>query len=377
MNMENKKLYLSLRLDFFNESAEKTEKATPKKREKAREEGQVAQSQEISTAAMLIIAFFSLSIFVPAIFHRVSNVFIMVLTNIGRPRTDLMQDVRNIDFMVPLVTDLFTNVILAALPLMLITAGVGFTLTLLQVKWKPTSKPIMPKFSKLNPIKGFKKIFSLKALVELFKSIFKLGLIVTVVIFELMGELDNLLMIMSMPFLSGFVYIGQIAIRLGIIIGVWFVFIAGIDYAYQKYKHEKELKMSKQEIKDEYKQSEGNPQIKGRIRQKMREVSMRRMMQDIPSADVIITNPTHFSVAVKYDKLSIGAPMVVGKGADHLAKRIREIAKENNIMIVENKQLARALYATVDVGREIPPELYKAVAEVLAYVYKIKNRNAV
>jgi len=169
--------------------------------------------------------------------------------------------------------------------------------------------------------------------------------------------------------------IADIVLDVGIRIGMYFIIVAGIDFAYQRYKHNKDLKMTKQEVKEERKMMDGNPEIKSRIRQKMREAAMRRMMQDLPKADVVITNPTHFAVAIQYDEFSGGAPKVIAKGADLVAARIREKCKEYEIEIVENKPLARTMYYTVEIGEEIPPDLYQAVAEVLAFVFSLKNRS--
>lgn len=234
-------------------------------------------------------------------------------------------------------------------------------------------KPITPKFSKMNPVNGFKRILSFKALIELAKSIIKLFVIGYIIYDLLSQERHMLLALLDMGLMQAIAFIGDLGARLGINVGMWYLVIALADFVYQKLKHAKDLRMSKQEVKDEYKTMEGNPQIKGQIRQRMREASMRRMMQDIPKADVIITNPTHFAVALKYDRDTGTAPKVVAKGADHLAKRIRQVAEENKVIIVENKPLARTLYFTVNIGAEIPPELYKSVAEILAYVYKLKN----
>ena len=361
-----------MRLDFFADGGgggEKTEKATPKKKEQARKEGQVAKSQEIGTAISSIVVFFSMGLFAPFMFAESTNVFLTVF--------DLMLNLENISdmhFALDFVVYMFTQTLIISMPIFAIAFFLGFVVNFVQVGWHPTAKPLMPKFSKLNPISGFKKIFSMNSILELFKSLFKFGIITLVIYNELIMEFNNMFMFVNMPLITSLQYAGQLVIRLGIVVGVWFIFIAAVDFAYQKYKHGKDLRMSKQDIKDEFKQSDGNPQIKGKIKQKMREASMRRMMQDIPHADVVITNPTHFAVVIKYDRASTGAPKVVAKGADHLAKRIKDVAKENNISIIENKQLARALYATVDVGKEIPPELYKAVAETLAFVYKLKNK---
>ena len=243
-----------------------------------------------------------------------------------------------------------------------------------QVGWHPTGKPLQPKFNKLNPLSGMKKIFSKNSLVELIKSILKISLVLYVAWDYLRKHSEGLFLLYDMGLKSGIAAAGNLVINLGIRIAITYLIIAFADYAYQRWKHNDDLKMTKQEVKDEYKQQEGDPQIKGKIRQKMREVSQRRMMQNLPKADVVITNPTHYAVAIQYDADHYDAPMVIAKGADYLAQKIKETARENNIEIVENKPLARMLYANVEVGELIPPELYQAVAEVLAFVYKLKGK---
>ena len=190
---------------------------------------------------------------------------------------------------------------------------------------------------------------------------------------SLRDELDNLAMLSQMDIFEAVSWVGNLIVNLGLNVGGWFVFVAAADYAYTRFRHTRDLRMTKQEIKEEFKQTEGSPQIKGRIKSQMREVSMRRMMQQVPRADVIITNPTHYAVALEYDRDSGKAPRVTAKGADYLARRIKEKAAESGVEIVENRELARALYTAVDVGQEIPPEMYQAVAEILAFVYRLRQ----
>ena len=363
---------LSMNLAFFNQgSGDKTEKPTPKRRQKAREEGQVVQSQELGTAFLFITVFIALRIFAPMMINRISGVMHYNFT-----LNYLMVDFTNISFSSEFIWQMFFQIILIFLPLALVVMGVGLFINIIQVGWKPTSKPLKPKFSKLNPIKGIKKVFSAKMFVELFKALLKFSAILFVVYFSISSEINMIGMLVYMDLFQGFAFIGNLALNIGLTVGILYIFIAAIDYFFNRRKHEKELRMSKQELKEEYKQMEGDPQIKGKIRQKMRETSMRRMMQDIPGADVVITNPTHYAIALKYDTSKSPAPIVVAKGAGYMAARIKEKAKENLITIFEDKPLARTLYATVDVGDSIPPELYAAVAEILAYVYRLKNMQA-
>ncbi len=362
----NRNVPLRLNIHFFD--GEKTEEATSKKKKDSRKEGQVAKSEEFSTAFMLIIMFFALSQFAGYMYNGLLSMFYYNI--------DVQIDYKNtfdVTFLARYVSFAFTRIILIVAPLLVVAMIVGIITNLAQVGWEPTTKPLKPKFSKLNPISGFKKIFSLKAIITLIKSIAKLIIIILIVYNYIKDRIIfiPLLFQHEVEIIIGF--IGETIVGLGITVGAFYIFVAIGDYVYVKFKHKKDLKMSKQEVKDEYKNSEGDPQVKGKIKQRMREAAMRRMMSDLPSADVIITNPTHYAVAIKYDREKSVAPTVVGKGADHMAKKIREIAKEHNIEIVENKPLARTLYSTVDIGGEIPPELYKTVAEILAYVYKLKG----
>ncbi len=253
----------------------------------------------------------------------------------------------------------------------------GFTMTLvvsvLQVGWKVSTKPMKPKFDKFNPINGFKRIFSKDSLFELFKSILKIFVIIYVAYSSIRDKVDNIFILYDIPLNQALALCGEVILDAGLKISLVYLLVGIADYIYQKFRFKEDMKMTKQEVKDEYKNTEGNPEIKGRQRQVMREASRRRMMQDVPRADVVITNPTHLAVAIKYDPEKSRAPVVLAKGEDYLAQKIREAAKEHNIKIVENKPLARMLYANVDIGAEIPPELYQAVAEILAMVYNTRN----
>lgn len=269
------------------------------------------------------------------------------------------------------------NVLLTILTTMAPFLAIGFVIALLsnvlQIKWKVTTKPMRPKFSKINPLSGFKRIFSKDSLFELVKSIVKVALILYVAYTSIKDHQNELFLVYDIPLLQVVLLVGTIVIDTGLKIALVYIFIGIADFVYQKHKFKEDMKMTKQEVKDEFKNTEGNPEIKGRQRSKMREASQRRMMQSLPSADVVITNPTHYAVAIKYDAQQHSAPVVLAKGEDFLAQRIKEAAKENHVEIVENKPLARMLYANVDVGQEVPPELYQAVAEVLAFVYSLRE----
>ncbi|MCL2499243.1 MAG: flagellar biosynthesis protein FlhB [Defluviitaleaceae bacterium] len=368
-----KKLYIPLNLRFFADSggSEKTEKATPKKKEKAREEGQVAKSQEVSTAFMLLAMFAALRAFSGFIADGAIGLFYSHYSAIPTS----LEAFERVS-MARHVAWVFGQVLLMCAPLFMVAMLIGVITNIVQVGWKVTSKPLKPKFSKLNPIKGFKKIISLQSLMNLLKSLLKLGVIGTVVYIMLGTAAEELLpLLLFMDVGLATASIGNLVINIGLAIGALYLFIAALDFGYTRWKHAKDLRMTKHEVKEEYKQMEGNPLIKSKIRQKMREVSMRRMMQNVPKADVIITNPTHYAVALKYDILgSLTAPILVAKGVDFMARRIREAGIENGITIVENPPLARAIYNDVELDKEIPEELYVAVAEIMAYVFQLKNR---
>ncbi|MCL2352911.1 MAG: flagellar biosynthesis protein FlhB [Firmicutes bacterium] len=358
--------FLRLDLRFFE--GEKTEKATPRKKKKSREEGQVAKSQEIGTAAAFLAVFTVLRFAAGGIYSGLMSVFGYSFTMIGD--SDAVFDPRYIS---RFIAYLFGRVIMMSLPVFITAAAVGIVSNAVQVGFNVTMKPLMPKFSRLNPMQGFKRVFSVRSLLELLKSLLKFGVIIMVIYTSVKNRIGTLLLLPQMELFEAVSTVGGIAAGMGVSVGTWFMAIAAADFAYTRWKHARDLRMTKQEVKEEYKLAEGNPQVKGQIKSKMREVSMRRMMQSVPQADVIITNPTRYAVALRYDRNRDGAPKLVAKGADYVARRIREIAAENKVQIVENKELARAIYASVEVGREIPPELYQAVAEILAFVYRLRS----
>ena len=272
-----------------------------------------------------------------------------------------------------LLSDGIISIIMISVPIFIIGVFLAFVVNVFQVKWKITLKPLKPNYNKFNPVSGFKKMFSKDKIFDLLKSIAKILMIVMVVYNKLKDEWVMIYRLYDMTLEQGISYIGNTVIDVGIAISAVYLILGVVDFIYQKRKFKKDMMMTKQEIKDEYKQTEGDPQIKGRIKQKMREVSQKRMMQNIPEADVVITNQTHYACAIKYEKDVSDAPILIAKGADYLAQKIKDIAKESQIEIVENKPLARMLYFNVEIGDQIPPELYQMTAEVLAYVYGLKN----
>ena len=366
-------------LQFFAKDGpggEKTEQPTAKKLTDARNEGNVAKSKDLVSAVSLIVSFVLLKFLVGNIGTGLMNVYGFVYKTIATLSVTYADEI-TYNNVVALLKDVALDGVLIVLPLFAISFVIAFVGDLLQVKWKVTTKPMRPKLNKLSIKKGVKHIFSKQSLVNLVKSVALVLIIGTVVIQTIQSKQGVLFRFYEVPLMTALQIIGDIVFDLGIKISAIYLIVGIGDYIYQKIKFKNDMMMTKQEVKDEYKNSEGDPQIKSKIRQKMRQASMRRMMQDLPKADVVITNPTHFAVALQYDLQIAKAPRVIAKGEDFLAQKIKEAAREHNIEIVENKPLARALYANVDIGEEIPEELYQAVAEVLAYVYNIKNKTAV
>lgn len=368
---------LKYNLQFFaadGQGGEKTEPATEKKLSDARKEGQVAKSREIANAFGILALFIVMKVWIGNMGFSLIAVFEGVYSRIPEASAFYYGMVPDANIMETLGYALM-QIFLISAPIMLVGFVVAFLSDVVQVKWKPTAKPLMPKFNKLNPISGFKKIFSMNAVAELVKSLVRIALIAYVAYAYIRDEIQYLFVLYDISLNQAIAFTGEMVCDLGIRIAAVYMIIALADFAFQKYKFSKDMRMTKQEIKEEYKQQEGDPQIKGKIRQRMREVSQRRMMQSLPQADVVITNPTHYAVAIKYAPEEYDAPVVLAKGENFLAQKIKEIAKENSIEIVENKPLARMLYANVEVGEMVPPELYQAVAEVLAFVYHLKGKN--
>ena len=369
--MSKDNMYIRYNLQFFanDEGGEKTEEPTSKKLEKAREDGKVAKSKDIPIACTLLIFFIILKAAVGMIGNGMINLF---ADSYGR-MADYVNDEFTHNMAVVLVKYGFEKILTIAGPIILIIFIIALLANSLQIKWKVTTKPLKPKFSSMNPISGFKRLVSKDKIFELVKSVAKIAVMSYVVIDGLKSEWAMLFEMYKVDLASAVGMIGDLIIMLGIKISLIFLVIAAVDFIYQKFKFKKDMKMSKQEVKDEYKNAEGDPQIKGQIKQKMMQASQRRMMQSLPQADVVITNPTHLAVALRYDKDRDEAPVVIAKGADYLAEKIKNRARDNRIEIVENKPLARMLYYNVELGSEIPPELYQMVAEVLAFVMGLKG----
>ncbi len=344
---------------------EKTEEPTPKKIEEARKDGNVPKSMELVGFIVLLLASIIIIFYLKIVVGRMEEYFEYIFSLIGKEIT-----VERFFNIVIKTSEYFFIILLPVMFVIVLAAIIG---NVAQFGFLFTTKPLIPKFDKINPIKGIKRLFSAKTFVEGLKTTLK------VFIAFLVGFWLFLSFLYQIPRLELMVIFEQLkwfdnkaAVIIFSMLGVFFVF-AVIDLIYQRYSYKKSLRMSKQEIKDEFKQTEGNPEVKAKIRQLQREMAKKRMMAEVPKADVVITNPTHYAVAIRYDKEKEDAPRVVAKGVDNLALKIKEIAREAGVMIVENPPLARELYKSVDVDEIIPPKLYKAVAEVLAYVYKAKR----
>ncbi len=366
---------IKLNLQLFAKEGpggEKTEPATEKKLTDARKEGQVAKSRELGQAFSLLALFLILKIWAGTVGHYFLNGFRINYTRMKEMTTLVGGEISVKDFC-RLLNDNIVRMAIIVAPVFIAGVIIAIVVDIMQVKWAPTTKPLQPKFSKINPISGVKRIFSKEKLVELLKSLVKLVLLGYLAYTAIRDEMGVLFALFDMSLPTAIGVIGDIAINLGLKVSAFYIVIGFADFGYQKWKFAEDMKMTKQEVKDEWKNAEGDPAIKGKQKQRMMEASRRRMMQAVPSADVVITNPTHFAVAIKYDVTVFDAPYIVAKGEDFLAARIKERAAEAGVDIVENKPLARMLYYNVDLGSPIPPELYQAVAEILAAIYNARQ----
>lgn len=344
---------------------EKTEQASSRRKEQARQEGNFAISKELSTFFMilagLMILYFSGLWMAMGVAELMKKSFHIV-------RSELT---------VKDVSDLFGTIsykfflIIAPILAIPVFGAISYAI---QSGFAFTGKPLTPDISKIDPLSGFKKLFSLNSIAELVKSLLKVSILTYVVYVNVAKEWNSLPFLMNMEVAGSAAYMGKVTITI-MSKTLWVLaLIAVIDYGYQKWNYEKGLRMSKEELKEEHKEMEGDPAVKARIKSIQREMARKRMMQDVPTADVVVTNPTHLAVAIKYDRSKGNAPIVVAKGAGYIAQKIRELAKNSKVPVIENKPLARSLFKHVEVGKEIPVTLYKAVAEILAYVYKLKSK---
>jgi len=352
-----------------DQGQERTEQATPKRREEAREKGQVAVSREVASAvilgASLIYFYFGSGHFMEGITEIMKTAF--------RDSGHALLTQQNIH---GLALTFVYKVFLLIFPLLLAVFVAGFLANVLQVGLVFSWEAVQPKLSKIDPIKGLQRLFSLRSLVELVKSLLKIAVVGLIAYLMIVRELPGLLPLADQSTWGMLVFIGRISFRIMMMTCFVLLILALLDYLYQRWEFEKSIRMSRQEIKEEFKHTEGDPLIKSRIKRLQRDIARKRMMAGVPKADVVITNPTHLAIAIRYDQDRMNAPVVVAKGAGHMAEKIREIARENQIPIVENKPVARVLYKIANIGDTIPADLYRAVAEILAYVYRLKEKSA-
>ncbi|MGM0541621.1 MAG: flagellar biosynthesis protein FlhB [Pseudomonadota bacterium] len=348
------------------DGSEKSEEPTEKKLKDARDKGQVPRSKELTTLLLTLSA----ALFFMFYGKEMLASFKIILTKgLSFERSLAFDQLKMFD----LIGAIMLEAVYLILPFLLLMMLIALVAPLLLGGWSLSAKAMAPKISKLNPVSGLKRMFSTKALMELFKAFAKFSLVMVVAVYFLYTTFGEVLALGIEPLHFALGHAGTLIVEAFIFVCLSLLIVAAIDVPFQLYEHNKQLKMTKQEVKEEYKQQEGNPEVKGRIRQVQHEMSQRRMMQKVPDADVIITNPTHFAVALQYDPDNMQEPIVLASGADFMAAQIRTIATANNITIVEAPPLARALYYNAEIDRPIPYDLFKAVAAVLAYVYQLKE----
>lgn len=349
-----------------DQEQERTEDATSRRRDEAREKGQVARSQELVSVGILVA---SLIYFYFGASGLVKNIMELMTSGFRTAsQADLTPESLNFLF-----TDYIFKGFIIVFPIMLTIVIAAILGNIMQFGIMFSSDAVTPKISKIDPIKGFQRLFSLRSIMELVKSVLKMCIVSIIAYIVVKGEVGNMLPLMEQSIWGILIYYGRVCFKILLATTVIMFILAIFDYIYQRWEYEKSLRMTKQEIKDEYKNTEGDPLIKARIRRIQREIAAKRMMAQVPKADVVITNPTHLAVAIKYDHENMMAPKVVAKGANLIAEKIKKIAEEYDVPIVEDKPLAQVLYKTVSLDHLIPEDLYRAVAEVLAFVYNQKK----
>ncbi|WP_349946656.1 flagellar biosynthesis protein FlhB [Lacrimispora sp. BS-2] len=345
----------------------KTEKASPKKRRDERKKGHVAISKDVVMIASLLGTFVLLKMLFPFMYRTIRDYMIKYLS--------LAPGVENLsDFSAGIFGDTAWAILKAALPILLAGIVLAVLGTGVQTRFLITKSNLAPKFSRLNPIQGIKNLFSIKSLIELLKNLLKI-IILGIILFQIIkGDLRPIARTIDMDLKESAMYVLNAIMDMVFRVSLIFLAVAGFDFFYQRWDYERQIRMSKQDLKEEFKQTEGNPEIKGRIRNLQRERARSRMMQSVPEADVIIRNPTHYAVALRYDIEKDNAPVLLAKGQDELALRIVAIGEEHGVYVIENKPLARGIFAATQVGAEIPSEYYGMVAEILVYVYRMNNK---
>lgn len=348
---------------------ERTEEPTPKRLKESRDEGQIPRSKEFNTTLSLLLSAGGLMVFGSMIGDGMSK----VMSDTFRIEREKLF---NPNFLVETFWERILDALLTIAPFLMLTLLAAFAGPILMGGWAFTTKALKPKFSKLNPLSGLKRMFGMNAAMELIKAVLKFLLLGSIAWFTFRMMMPDYLKLGISGMEKGVEQGADMILWQFLIVASGLIIVSGIDVPYQLFSHKKKLKMTRQQVKEESKETDGNPELKGKRRQMQYQLAQGRMMQDIPEANVILTNPTHFSVALKYDEETGGAPVVIAKGTDLIAFRIREIGEAHGITIFEAPPLTRAIYYTTDIGREIPSDLYLAVARVLAYIYQINNAKA-
>lgn len=353
--------------DNDQDDAQKTEEPTHKRLTEAKKKGQLVTSREITSFFLLMVFALLIATLLPRLMKQAKFLLFPFIDHPDQLATGVQG-----------ISDVMREATLGSLSIMMVpllfALGAVVVANYIQHGNVWTLDPMTPKLNRISPLAGWKRLFSLRSIVEFLKGIVKIIIVGIAIWYAVKADLNQIRMLPNHDVYAILLFLAKLSTNLMIAVCVAMFFIAAIDYMYQRFDYMKKMRMTKQEVKDEYKQQEGDPHVKQRLRQIRSERARKRMMSAVPQADVIITNPTHFSVALKYDNASMGAPTVIAKGIDHLALTIRKIAKENDIPIVQNPPLARALYDSVEIDAEIPADHYKAVAEIISYVYKLKGK---
>lgn len=350
-----------------DQDMEKTEQATPKRQGESRDKGQVAKSPEISSVAVLMAGTAAMYYLLPGVYTNLLEITSNVLGSSGT--IELTPD----NFY-PFWSGILRKVFFTMLPFLVLVSLAGIVSNILQIGFVFSPKALEVKFERINPTEGIKRLLSLRSIMELFKSLIKIAIVGYTSYSLIKSELHNFPLLLDAEVHYIFSYMGHLTLKLAIWTGIVISILGAIDLGYQKWQFAKNLRMTRQEVKEEYKDQEGDPHVRSRVRSLQREMARKRMMADVLKADVVITNPTHLAIALAYKHGDMNAPKVVAKGAGIIAEKIKEIARSNGVTVLENKPLARTLYKIVKIGDEIPANLYKAVAEILAYVYKLKRK---
>jgi flagellar biosynthesis protein FlhB len=348
-----------------NDAQERTEQATPKRLEEARRKGQIPRSRELSAAAVTLVGGAALYLLGAQITGQMAE---MMRRGLALSRDEATDST----FMLPALSTAAADGLWLSMPVLGLITLAAIIAPLALGGWSFAGQAMMPQFSRLNPLEGIKRMFAMRSLVELAKAMAKFGVVAVIAVIVLWKDAPALMALGREPLQQAIGHAVQLSGKALLVISAGLLIIAGIDVPYQLWQYAKQMRMSREEIREEYKESEGSPEVKGRIRQLQQERARRRMMQEVPKADVVVTNPTHFAVALKYDEKRMRAPIVVAKGADVIAAKIREVAGEHAVPIFEAPPLARVVYRNVDIGDEIPATLYVAVAQILTYVFQLR-----